>query len=112
MRPMKVYDALQRLLVVERSCYGWAAIGWAHALERVWFDVFDPSLTVRPGRLLDACWRFFTIGQWLESRMMLPRPNAAMLYTQGKKEHPRRGNSSQHKAITRHASGKFGRAIH
>ena len=51
-----MYEVLLRLHVVEGFCHGWSTIGWAHALERSWLDLFDPKYTVPRGRPLDICW--------------------------------------------------------
>eukprot|EP00966_Prymnesium_polylepis_P211160 4890208-Prymnesium_polylepis.1 len=56
-RPLKLWEALLRLQSVEGFCHGWATISWAHALERLWLDLFDPTYKVARGRLLDVCWR-------------------------------------------------------
>ena len=43
-QPRWLYQALLRLSVVERQCLRSGTLLWAHTLERLWFEVFDPSL--------------------------------------------------------------------
>ena len=63
-RPPRVWEALLRLHAVEGFCRGWAALSWAHALERLWFDLFDPAFVPAKGRPLAECWREAPRPRW------------------------------------------------
>lgn len=57
-RPRWLYKLLLRLSTAEDVCPGLGSYGWSHAMERLWFLLFDPTRTLalhvahlRPGVL-------------------------------------------------------------
>lgn len=44
-QPRWLYEVVQRVLTVEGGCGGGGTIMWAHAMERLWFELFDATLT-------------------------------------------------------------------
>ena len=43
-QPLWMYESLARLTTVESACMGTGSIMWAHALERLWFELLDPDV--------------------------------------------------------------------
>jgi len=42
-QPRWMYEVLQRVTTVENACMG-GSIMWAHALERLWFELLDTTV--------------------------------------------------------------------
>ncbi|KAL3908323.1 MAG: hypothetical protein SGPRY_009844 [Prymnesium sp.] len=47
-QPFWLYEALHRLTTLESSCLHSGSIQWAHSLERLWFEIFDPRVPKIP----------------------------------------------------------------
>lgn len=69
-QPRWAYEALLRVLTVEKACRGASSLTWAHTIERLWFEVLDRTVAKVP---LRSC---FTEGARVRPRNLPSRPHS------------------------------------